>query len=60
MPCVFQSLLHCDYLALWEEIANLSASRTFVRFCLFHLRLGVWAGLRLLIVALPGLFSYLF
>ena len=29
-------------------------------FCLFPLPLGVWEGLRLLIVALPGLFSYLF
>ena len=39
--------------------------RTFVRFvlvwfCLFSLPLGVWEGLRFVIVALPGLFSYLF
>ena len=39
--------------------------RTFVRFalvwfCLFPLPLGVWEGLRFVIVALPGLFSYLF
>ena len=45
--------------------AFLSAFRTFVHFalvwfCLFPLPLGVWEGLRLLIVALPGLFSYLF
>ena len=50
---------------LGEERANLSAFRVFVRFalvlfCLFHLPLGVWEGLRFVIVALPGLFSYLF
>ena len=44
---------------------NVSASGTFVRFalvwfCLFPLPFGVWDGLRLVIVALPGLFSYLF
>ena len=38
---------------------------TFVRFvlvwiCRFPLPLGVWEGLRFVIVALPGLFSYLF
>ena len=48
-----------------EERANLSAFRTFVRFvlvwiCRFPLPLGVWEGLRFVIVALPGLFSYLF
>ena len=48
-----------------EERANLSAFRTFIRFalawfCLFCLPLGVWEGLRLVIVALPELFSYLF
>ena len=48
-----------------EERANLGAFRTFVRFalvwfCLFPLALGVWKGLRFVIVALPGLFSYLF
>ena len=48
-----------------EERANLSAFRTFVGFalvwsCLFLLPLGVWEGLRLVIVALPELFSYLF
>ena len=46
------------------ERANLSAFRTFVRFalvwfCLFPLPLGVWEGLRSVIVVLPGLFSYL-
>ena len=48
--------------SLGEERANLSAFRTFVRFalvwfCLFPLPLGVWEGLRLVIVAFPGLFS---
>ena len=51
--------------SLGEEIANLSAFRTFVQFalvwfCLFSLPLGVWKGLRFVIVVLPGLFSYLF
>ena len=49
---------------LGEERATLSAFRMFVRFafvwfCLFPLPLGVWVGLRLVIVVLPGLFSYL-
>ena len=48
-----------------EERANLSAFRRFVRFvlvwiCSFPLPLGVWEGLRFVIVALPGLFFYLF
>ena len=47
-----------------EERANLRAFRTFVRFvlvwiCRFPRPLGVWEGLRFVIVALPGLFSYL-
>ena len=51
--------------SLGEETANLSAIRMFVRFalnsfCLFPLPLGVWERLRLVNVALPGLFSYLF
>ena len=51
--------------SLGKERANLSAFRTFVRFvlvwiCRFPLPLGVWEGLRFVIVALPGLFSYLF
>ena len=51
--------------SLWEERANLSVFRTFVRFalvwiCRFLLPLGVWEGLRFVIVAIPGLFSYLF
>ena len=51
--------------SLGEERANLSAFRTFVRFalvwfCLFSLPLGVWVGLRFVIMALPLLFSYLY
>ena len=51
--------------SLGEERANLSAFRTFVRFvlvliCWFPLPLGVLEGLRFVIVALPGLFSYPF
>ena len=50
--------------SLGEERANLSAFRTFVRFelvwiCLFPLTLGVWEGMWFVIVAVPGLFSYL-
>ena len=61
--CVFQSFKHYDYLT-WVERANLSAFSTFVRvalvwFCLFPLPLRIREGLRLVIVALPGLFSYL-
>ena len=49
--------------SLGEERADLSVFRTFVRFvfvwfCRFPL--GVCEGLRFVIVALPGLFSYLF
>ena len=49
--------------SLGEERANLNAFRTFVRFvlvCICPLPLGVWEGLRFVIVALLGLFSYLF
>ena len=51
--------------SLGEERANLSAFRMFDRFvfvwiCRFPLPLDVWEGLRLVIVTLPGLFSYLF
>ena len=60
---VFFSSLSIAITSLGEERANLSAFRTFVRFalvwfCLFSLPLGVWVGLRLVIVALPGFFSY--
>ena len=60
---VFFSPFSIAITSLGEERANLSAFRTFVRFvlvwiCRFPLR--VWEGLRFVIVALPGLFSYLF
>ena len=60
--CVFQSF-SIEITSLWEERANLGAFRTFVRFahvwvCLFPFPLGVWEGLRFVIVALPELFSY--
>ena len=62
--CVF-SPLSIAITLFGEERANLSAFRRFVRFvlvwiCRFPLPLGVWEGLRFVIVALPGLFSYLF
>ena len=71
VPCGFCSVLvffspfSIAISSLWEERAILSAFRTFVWFalfwfCLFPLPLGVWEGLRLVIVALPGLFSYLY
>ena len=61
---VFFSPFSIAITSLGEERANLSAFRTFVRFalvwfCLFPLPLGVWEGLRFMIIALPGLFSYL-
>ena len=62
---VFFSPFSISITSLGEERANLSAFRTFVRFvlvwiCRFPIPLGVWEGLRFGIVALPGLFSYLF
>ena len=62
---VFNSPFIIAITSLGEERANLSAFRTFVRFvlvwiCRFPLPLGIWEGLRFVIVALPGLFSYLF
>ena len=61
----FVSPLNIAITSLGEERANLSAFRTFVRFvlvwiCRFPLPVGVWKGLRFVIVAIPGLFSYLF
>ena len=48
--------------SLGEERANLSAFRTFVLvwICRFPLPLGVWEGLWLVIMELPGLSSYPF
>ena len=60
---VFFSPFSIVITSLGEERANLGAFRTFVRFvlvwiCRFPLPLVVWEGLRFVIVALPGLFSY--
>ena len=62
---VFFSPFSIAITSLGEERANLSAFRMFVRyalvwFCLFPLPLRVWNGLWIVIVALPGLFSYSF
>ena len=62
---VFFSPFSIAITSLGEERANLIAFRTFVRFalvwfCLFSLPFGVLEGLRLVIVALPGFFYYLF
>ena len=62
---VFFSPFSIAITSLGKERANLSAFRTFVRFvlvwiCRFPLPLGVWEGLLFVIVALLGLFSYLF
>ena len=69
LPCVilfvFFSPFSIAITSLGEERANRRAFRTFVRFvlvwiCRFPLPLGVWEGLRFVIMELPGLFSYLF
>ena len=70
LPCVilflcFFSPFSIAITSLGEARANLSAFRTFVPFalvwfCLFPLPLGVWEELQFVIVALAGLFSYLF
>ena len=59
---VFFSPFSIAITSLGEERANLSAFRTFVIvwICRFPLPLGVWEGLRFVIVALPGLFSSVF
>ena len=67
LPCVI--LFFCCFrpcsiaiISLGEERPNLSAFHTFVRFvfCWFPLPLGVLEGLWFVIVALSGLFPYLF
>ena len=70
LPCVifffmFFSHYSIAITSLVEDRASLGAFRTFVRFalvwfCLFPLPRGVWEGLRFVIVAFPGLFSYSF
>ena len=62
---VFFSPFSIAITSLGEEKASLGTFRTCVRFalvwfCLFPLSLGVWEGLRFVIVALPGPFSYPF
>ena len=63
---VFFSPFSIVITSLGEERADLSANlSTFIQFvlvwiCRFPLPLGIWEGLRFVIVALPGLFSYLF
>ena len=61
---VFFSPFSIAITSLGRKRANFGALRTFVRFaivwfCLFPLPLDVWEGLRFVIVALRGLFSYL-
>ena len=51
---VFFSRFSIAINSLVEERANLSA------FCTFPLLLGIWERLQPVIVALPGLFSYIF
>ena len=70
LPCAilflcFFSPFSIAITSLGQERANLSAFHMFDRFvlvwvCRFPLPLDVWKGLRFVIVALPGLFSYLF
>ena len=62
---VFFSSFNTAITSLGEERASHGAFRAFVRFalvwsCLFSLPLDVWDGLRFVIVALPGVFSYPF
>ena len=62
---VFFSPFSIAITSLWEERVNLNAFRTFVRFvlvwfCRNPLPLGVWEGLRFLIVALPLDFFLIF
>ena len=60
--CVF-SPFSIAITSLGEDRANLSAFRMFVRFVLVWIcrfPLGVWEGLRFVVVALLELFSYLF
>ena len=62
---MFFSPFNIAITSLGEKRANLSAFRTSVRFvlvwiCRFPLPLGVWEGLRFVIVAHPGLFSNFF
>ena len=62
--CVFRPF-SIAITSIGKERANLCVFLTFVQFvlvwfCPFPLPLGVWEGLRFVIVAFLGLFSYLF
>ena len=62
---VFFSPFSTAITSLGEERPSLGDFRTFVRFAfvwfyLFPLHLGAWEGLRFVIVAFHGLFSYRF
>ena len=64
LPCVILFLCFSVLLEMRLPRLGNSAFRTFVRFvlvwiCRFPLPLGVWEGLRFVIVALPGIFSNL-
>ena len=72
-PCVILFLCCCFFFCHFsfaitshrKKRANLGAFRTFVRFafvrfCLSPHPLGIWEGLRFVIVSFPGLFCYLF
>ena len=61
---VFFSPFSIAITSLGEDRANVTVFRTFVRFvlvwiCRFPLPLGVWEGLRFVIVALPGLLPFI-
>ena len=61
---VFFGLFSIDYLAWGRGLILVLFVRLFdlclFEFVGFSLPLGVWKGLRFVILALPGLFSYLF
>ena len=60
--CVFQSFYRLPRLGKRELILVLFGRLFDLRlfgFCLFSLSFGVWEGLRLVIVAFPGLLFYL-
>ena len=59
--CVFSVLLHCDYLAVYYcVVLVLFVSLFDLRLFGFVCFLFLCEGLRFVIMALPGLFSYLF
>ena len=57
---VFFSPFNIAITSLGEERASLGVRFALVCFSLFSLPPSVWEGLRFVIVALPGLFSYPF